>query len=78
MAFRNIALDSPLQFPQAMSFGGSIREQSAMNVLRGISPRPTHHNLLAIVVPFEDGTRADSQAPAHLRRYRDLSLRRQL
>src|SRR3990172_6786756 len=52
----------------------NLGEQLPMNLLRTVSTRLPDHDPFAVLVPFPNGTGAESQLPPHLRGNRDLSL----
>jgi len=46
-----------------------------MNVLGGITARPSNDNATVLIIPLQDGTRTDPEFLADLRWNRDLTLR---
>ncbi len=70
------ALPYPLfHFIECVSERLLLREQHPVDVLGGISATAPHHDLIAVFVPFEDGTWTNAKYPANLGRDRYLSLR---
>src|SRR5207247_2541550 len=53
-------------------------KQRAMHVDGRVASNPTNHDPPAILLPLENGTRTDSELPAHFGRHRDLTLCREL
>ena len=54
---------------------GVFLKQSPMHVLRRIAPRSPDHDPLAVLLPFQKGTRTKAQPPADFLGYGDLASR---
>jgi len=62
------------KFPRLQAF----REQSLMNVFRGVTPGLANDDAVALLVPFEHRARPDAKLAPDLSRNRDLTLRGKL
>src|SRR5204863_9900902 len=66
MPLPNVLSNSVLQLLKSSSLRRSFREQRPMDVHGRILARATDNDLIAVLVPFQDRTRADSKFAANL------------
>jgi TctA family transporter len=77
MLVPDVAVDRLLQLFELPRLRWS-REQSLMNVFRGVTPGLANDDAVALLVPFEYRARPDAQLAPDLSRNRDLTLRGKL
>jgi hypothetical protein len=68
-----VTLDSLFQLLERSSLR-AFREHGAMYILRGVFSSPAHDDLLAILIPLENGPGPDAELAPDLHGNRDLTL----
>jgi hypothetical protein len=76
MACPGVPPEALLQFGQPSGGGIFVPEDRPVNLDGTVPPGPPDHDLIPLLVPFQQGTRPDTELPANLGGYRHLTLSR--
>jgi len=74
MALSHVPPDAFPQLVESLGLWWPLRKHRPVHVFRRETPGSADDDLLAVLVPFQDGAWPDTELPTYLRRYGYLTL----